>query len=85
MDDYGVGVRKFVDVRPVAAEAYGVRELRNAGLKELARVVLQKEIWKPKHVTMSRWDNQWLTAPQVMYACVDAYVSYEIARVLNVV
>lgn len=85
LDDYGIQVRKFVDLRPVAASFYGMRELRNAGLKELTRVVLEKEISKPKRITMSRWDNQWLSCAQVMYACVDAYVSYEIARVLNVV
>lgn len=85
LDDYGISVGKFVDLRPVAASVCGIRELKNAGLKELTRVVLDKEISKPKSVTMSRWDNQWLTSAQVMYACVDAYVAYEIARVLNVV
>lgn len=69
----------------MAARVYEMPGLRNAGLKELTRVVLGKEIKKPKSVTMSRWDNQWLTSAQVMYACVDAYVSFEIARVLNVV
>ncbi|KAL8133533.1 3'-5' exonuclease-like [Apium graveolens] len=85
LDDYGIGVGKFVDLRAVAASVCGIRELKNAGLKELTRVVLEKEISKPKSVTMSRWDNSWLTSAQVMYACVDAYVAYEIARVLNVV
>ncbi|CAK9180498.1 unnamed protein product [Ilex paraguariensis] len=83
MGDYGLGVLFTVDVRGLAANDYDMIELRNAGLKDLARQVLGKEIEKPRRVTMSRWDNQWLTSEQVGYACVDAFVSFEIGRVLN--
>ncbi|KAK1386716.1 3'-5' exonuclease domain-containing protein [Heracleum sosnowskyi] len=64
LDDYGITVGKYVDLRPVAASVRGIRQLKNAGLKELTRVVLEKEISKPKSVTMSRWDNPWLTSSQ---------------------
>lgn len=84
LEDYELSVANTVDLRSVAAENYGMRELNNAGLKELARVVLDKEINKPRNITMSRWDNQFLTPAQVKYACVDAYLSFEIGRSLNV-
>ncbi|KAK4412791.1 hypothetical protein Salat_2926300 [Sesamum alatum] len=71
-----------VDLRTLVAVKYRRRDLINAGLKELARVVLQKEVEKPREVTMSRWDNRWLTAEQVQYACVDAFVSFEIGKIL---
>lgn len=35
---------------------------------------------KPKRVTMSGWNNLKLIDKQVQYACVDAFVSFEIGR-----
>ncbi|KAL3533439.1 hypothetical protein ACH5RR_006960 [Cinchona calisaya] len=84
-EDYGLEVGgRIVDLRTLAADKYGRKELKNSGLKELARVVLNKEVEKPKRVTMGRWDNRWLTPHQVQYACVDAFVSFEVGRRLNV-
>ena len=80
--DYGIEVGRIEDLRDLAVEEFGAKELRNAGLKGLTRWVLGKELDKPKHVTMSRWDKQWLTLDQVQYACVDAYLSFEIGRSL---
>ncbi|GFP83807.1 werner syndrome-like exonuclease, partial [Phtheirospermum japonicum] len=80
-EDYEFGFRtNTVDLRGLAADKYGQPELKRAGLKGLAGVVLQKDFEKPKRVTMSRWDNQWLTPAQVQYACVDAFVCFEIGR-----
>ncbi|KAF3444137.1 hypothetical protein FNV43_RR13827 [Rhamnella rubrinervis] len=81
--DYGFGVANMVDLGDLAARKLGVRELRNSGLKGLAKEVLGMEIVKPKRVTMSRWDTEWLTYDQVQYACIDAFLSYEIGRQLN--
>ncbi|XP_059668278.1 3'-5' exonuclease-like [Cornus florida] len=81
--DHGLVVATTVDLRGLAAAEYGLRELRNSGLKELARRVLGKELEKPRRITMSRWDNEWLTADQVQYACLDAFLSFEIGRCLN--
>ncbi|KAH7843536.1 hypothetical protein Vadar_017865 [Vaccinium darrowii] len=81
--DYGLTVANAIDLRVLAAESYGVRELRNAGLKNLARQVLGVELVKPRSVTMSRWDAEYLYPSQVQYACVDAFVSFEIGRCLN--
>ena len=41
------------------------------------------EVQKPKWITMSKWDNRCLTAEQVQYATVDAFLSYEIRRKLT--
>ncbi|XP_073157402.1 3'-5' exonuclease-like [Henckelia pumila] len=83
-EDYEFGYRaNSVDLRDLAANAYGRQELTNSGVKLLARIVLEKEVEKPKRVTMSRWDNPWLTPDQVQYACVDAFVCFEIGRILN--
>lgn len=84
LEDYELNVKNVVDLRGIAADAYGIKNLKNAGLKELCNVVLGKEIVKPKSVTMGRWDSEWLSLNQVQYACLDAFVSSEIARHLNV-
>ncbi|KAA8517888.1 hypothetical protein F0562_015362 [Nyssa sinensis] len=66
-DDHGLVVATTVDLRSLAAEQYGMMELRNAGLKALARQVLGKEIEKPRSITLSRWDKKWLTPAQMMF------------------
>ncbi|KAL8199744.1 hypothetical protein R6Q57_013312 [Mikania cordata] len=81
-EDYNLVIARTADLRTLAADAYGVRELKNAGIKELTSRVLGVEMNKPKGITMSRWDNQWLTPPQVQYACIDAFLSFEIGRIL---
>ncbi|KAK9048004.1 hypothetical protein SSX86_033034 [Deinandra increscens subsp. villosa] len=82
IDDYNLGVSNVKDVRRLAADAYGERELGNAGIKTLASRILGREIHKPKHITMSRWDDEWLSPAQVQYACIDAFLSFEMGRVL---
>ncbi|KAI3680339.1 hypothetical protein L2E82_50442 [Cichorium intybus] len=81
-EDYYLLVARAVDVRALAAMKYRVKELKNAGLKELTRRVFRKEMSKPKAVTMSCWDDQKLTPTQVQYACIDAFLSFEIGRIL---
>ncbi|PIN25059.1 DNA helicase [Handroanthus impetiginosus] len=79
----GVGIKQDLEkLESLAAEAYGRKELKNAGVKVLARVVMGKEVDKPKEVTLSRWDNQRLTPAQVQYACVDAFVCFKVGRIL---
>ncbi|XP_071713527.1 3'-5' exonuclease-like [Rutidosis leptorrhynchoides] len=80
--DYDIEVARIVDLRRLGAEELGMRGLNNAGMKELARRFLGAEIEKPRRITMSDWDQPWLTDDQVSYACVDAFVSFEIGRVL---
>ncbi|KAL8489219.1 hypothetical protein ACS0TY_025212 [Phlomoides rotata] len=82
--DHKIGYNaKTVDLRRLAVDGHKMEDLKYAGLKTMARIVLGKEIEKPKRVTRSRWDDRRLTADQVQYACIDAYVSFEIGRVLN--
>ncbi|GER52560.1 polynucleotidyl transferase [Striga asiatica] len=71
-----------VDLRGLAADVYGSTNLKKAGLQELARTVLGTEMEKPKAVKMSAWDNRCLSPEQVRYASVDAFVSFQIGRVL---
>ena len=46
------------------------------------REVLGKGVEKPKRITLSRWDNAWLSAAQVQYACLDAFLSWKIGESL---
>ncbi|XP_006646166.1 Werner Syndrome-like exonuclease [Oryza brachyantha] len=80
--DYNLTVTNAVDLRHAAAEALGRPELASVGLKALALTVMGARVEKPKHVTMSNWALRALTKEQVAYACIDAYVSYEIGRLL---
>ncbi|XP_055809010.1 3'-5' exonuclease-like [Solanum dulcamara] len=82
-EDYELYVQNTVDLRPLAANVYNSSNLRNAGLKTLCQVVLGREMEKQRHITMGRWDNEWLDTDQVQYACVDAFVSFEIGKCLN--
>ncbi|KAG5551937.1 hypothetical protein RHGRI_010142 [Rhododendron griersonianum] len=82
-EDYGLKVRNWVDLRWLAARELRDRQLRNVGLVKLAREVLGKEFVKPRHVTLSDWDDVWLSREQIQYACVDAFVSFEIGRCLD--
>lgn len=79
MLDYGLSVKNLVDLRSLGDG----EEYKNLGLKSFALGVLGKEVSKPKRVTMSRWDNEWLNTDQVLYACLDAFISFDIGRVLK--
>ncbi|WJZ93029.1 hypothetical protein VitviT2T_011994 [Vitis vinifera] len=83
LNDHNLRVGNVVDLAVLAARVLNTRELRNAGIKRLAREVLGREVEKPKHVARSRWDTDWLSDAQVHYACVDAFVSFEVGRCLN--
>ncbi|XP_016498347.1 3'-5' exonuclease-like [Nicotiana tabacum] len=82
-DDYGVDVLNTVDLREWAAVELEKKELRTAGLKDLAKEIVGIEIVKPKSVTMSAWDQRWLSPKQICYACLDAYLSFEVGRLLS--
>ncbi|KAJ9543774.1 hypothetical protein OSB04_023481 [Centaurea solstitialis] len=83
MRHYGIEVEANVaDLGWLAAEVYGNESMRRSGLKALTMVVLRKEVEKPQNVTLSRWHSRWLSPEQVEYASIDAFLSFEIARVL---
>ncbi|XP_059659817.1 3'-5' exonuclease-like [Cornus florida] len=82
-DDYGLHVSNWVDLRGLAAGRLNDAELYHAGLVRLAGDVLGMNFQKPKSVTLSDWDANWLSDDQILYAWVDAFVSFEIGRYLN--
>nr|KAJ0184572.1 hypothetical protein LSAT_V11C900479120 [Lactuca sativa] len=82
MENWNLEVANTTDIGALATEEYGMRNLRNTGLKGLMSRVLGKELIKLKSVTMSDWDNEWLTLDQVQYACIDAFLSYKIVSIL---
>ncbi|KAK1578624.1 hypothetical protein Q3G72_031753 [Acer saccharum] len=61
-----------------------MKELKQAGLKVLSEKVLGKKLEKLKQTQLSKWDNRKLSSDQVQYACLDAFVSFEIARTLKI-
>ncbi|KAK9139161.1 hypothetical protein Scep_008842 [Stephania cephalantha] len=83
-EDHSVRVARWEDLGVLADECLG-RDggLRRVGLRSLAREVLGRDVVKPRQITLSRWDSEWLSAKQIEYACVDAFVSFEIGRHLK--
>lgn len=79
-DDYDLRLLCMFDVGKVAAEVGRVRP--NAGLKEVTKAVLGWEIEKSKEITLSDWNKEVLDECQVLYACMDAFVSYHIGKEL---
>ncbi|XP_043721144.1 Werner Syndrome-like exonuclease [Telopea speciosissima] len=82
LEDHELNVLNNLNLRSLAAKRLSMPELKSFGLKELTREVLGKEIGKPKKVTMSRWDAEWLTYDQVQYVCLDAFLSFKIGKSL---
>ncbi|XP_020086018.1 Werner Syndrome-like exonuclease [Ananas comosus] len=79
-DECGLPVADAVDLRDLAAERTGRRQLKQMGLAGLAAEIMEVEVRKPSRVRMSRWDRRDLTLDQIGYACVDAFLSFEIGR-----
>ncbi|WOL15975.1 hypothetical protein Cni_G24757 [Canna indica] len=83
-EDKGLVLSNTVDLRDFAAERMGRPELRNVGLARLAEVVMHIRMDKPRWVTLSNWDQRYLSHPQISYACADAFISFEIGRRLRI-
>ncbi|CAI5464180.1 unnamed protein product [Closterium sp. Yama58-4] len=82
--DFGVEVNGLVDCSPLAAEKAVVKDGgQMVGLKTLTRLVLQKELAKPKRVQCSNWEGFPLTDAQLIYASTDAFVSLRIFQELD--
>ncbi|KAF7096068.1 hypothetical protein CFC21_098074 [Triticum aestivum] len=81
-DDYGLEVANAVDLRDLAADEMRRPWLRQAGLKDVAGVVMGANLQKPRRVTMGPWDACRLSQEQIQYACIDAFVSFEVGRKL---
>ncbi|GJP33376.1 hypothetical protein CLOM_g17921, partial [Closterium sp. NIES-68] len=82
--DFGVEVNGLVDCSPLAKEkALVPDDGQMIGLKALTRLVLQKELAKPKRVQCSNWETFPLTDAQLIYASTDAFVSLRIFQELD--
>lgn len=82
-EDHELDVTNAVDLRTIAANEFNDRSLANAGLKRLAETYMGADLDKPRRVTLSDWARDSLTLEQIQYACIDAYVSFEIGRIAN--
>ena len=82
-EELALKLSNAVDLALFAESLYGDKNLRFAGLKSLASRVLGLELEKPRRVATSGWDNRWLSDDQILYACADAWASFEIGRCLR--
>ncbi|KAF3340072.1 Werner syndrome ATP-dependent helicase [Carex littledalei] len=80
--EYGTEVAHLVYLRHLAEEHMVRPEMSRWGLKNLAREVIGVQVDKPKSVTLSNWGKRVLSNKQIEYAAVDAFVSFEIGRML---
>ncbi|XP_037430745.1 Werner Syndrome-like exonuclease [Triticum dicoccoides] len=81
-NDHGIGVANTVDLRHLAADEMGRPWLRQAGLRDVADAVMGASVDKPHSITMGPWDAYRLSDEQIKYACIDAFVSFEVGRKL---
>lgn len=81
-NDYELEVARTEDLAQLAAERMERPDLRNAGLKGIAAAVMDAHVEKPRRVTTGPWDAYELSGEQINYACIDAFVSFEVGRML---
>lgn len=74
---------KCVDLAKLAVFVYRNDCFEDTELKDLASYVLKKTVDMPRKIIMSDWGAERLTEDQIMYASVEAFMSYEIGRVLK--
>ncbi len=74
---WGIPVLGRTDIAQLASERGAVVSAPNLspGLKTLANAILGVDLAKPKRVVMSNWACQRLSAQQVEYAALDAWMS----------
>ncbi|OEL14453.1 hypothetical protein BAE44_0024528 [Dichanthelium oligosanthes] len=77
---YGLEVECTEDLRSLASDKLGNPALRSAGLQALVREVMGVQMEKPHQVRVSAWDAPVLSNDQLMYACADAFASFEVGR-----
>ncbi|TYH82690.1 hypothetical protein ES332_D02G079000v1 [Gossypium tomentosum] len=81
--EHRLSVSRVVDARHVAAERNGLSP--QLSMEKLAEILLgAPDVRKPQSIGVSNWNDYRLSLEQIQYACVDAYVSFELGRVLQV-
>jgi ribonuclease D len=81
-NDYDLEVANAEDLAELAAKEMGRPDLRNAGLQGIARAVMDAHVEKPQWVRTGPWDASSLSDEQIEYATIDAFVSFEVGRML---
>ncbi|CAL4974925.1 unnamed protein product [Urochloa decumbens] len=79
--DYDLEVENTVDLGELVADNIDP-DLRKAGLKAIASAVMGATVDKPQRVRTGCWDAYELSDEQIKYACIDAFVSFEVGRKL---
>ncbi|KAJ7543534.1 hypothetical protein O6H91_09G042400 [Diphasiastrum complanatum] len=82
--DYGLACNGLVELTALAVQQLGRPECKHMGLKALAQEVIGIKMQKLKRVTLSDWAKPILDNSQVLYACVDAWVSFAVFHKLQV-
>ncbi|MCL7030608.1 hypothetical protein MKW94_022977 [Papaver nudicaule] len=84
--DYNLNVARTDELGDLAAfkltntiPDYRESRFHGAGLKELARDVLMKELPENEYIPLSNWERDFLRDKQVQYASLDAFVSFKLA------
>ncbi|KAK7405567.1 hypothetical protein VNO78_06999 [Psophocarpus tetragonolobus] len=81
MKDYGLVCKRGVDVFLLAKEKWPER-ISSGSLKYLAKELVGLEMEKSKTVCTSEWKSKELTHAQIEYACIDAYASFKIGKMI---
>lgn len=71
-----------MDLRHLAAEHMERPAIRQWGLKKLAYKIMRVQIQRPKMVILGNWGKRVLSKKQIEYATIDAFVSFEIGRMI---
>ncbi|EPS62784.1 hypothetical protein M569_12005, partial [Genlisea aurea] len=71
------------DLRSLAAEKYGMEDLRRSCLAKLVQVVLNVDMVKPANEAAFRWDRSRLSHAQINHAAVRAYACFQIGKALG--
>ncbi|XP_010268098.1 PREDICTED: Werner Syndrome-like exonuclease [Nelumbo nucifera] len=81
--EHKLSISCLVDLRHVAAKRMGCS--KRVSMEKLASIVLGADgMKKAKWIGRSAWDSFWLSEEQVLYACLDAFLSFEMGKSLRV-
>ena len=80
--DTGLTCNGTLDTREMA-QSMGTNAPQKLGIKSLARHFLGIDLGKPKSVSKSNWERYPLTARQIHYAALDAWIAFKIYQHLK--
>ncbi|KAL5996500.1 hypothetical protein ACLOJK_026580 [Asimina triloba] len=79
LEHHGLRVGSVQDLRSMAVDYFEDKAVKRFGLKDLAYLVLNVNVEKPRRIATGAWDAAVLTCAQVKYAFLDAYLSFQMA------